>query len=326
MSNKITNKEVAELVKKYFGINSVIIKELGGYYDQNFYIKDDKNKEFVFKRSIRDKFETLDFQNKMMIHLKAKGLAVPKVIKSLNGEEITKTENSLIRLITFLPGKSVASDDYKEDLLKNVGKLSANSDIALADFEYPEPIRTDENVIVWNLKYASLLKKFLKNIDDKNEREILNKIIQDYENKVMPIENKFNAGISHSDENQYNIISEDGNNISGLIDFGDSCYTYYVNNLAIVIAHFMLRQNNPLEKASYIFKAYQEIFPLNKEEINVLPILIKTRLATMIIMAYNTLKDDPENNYIKEEIEPAWNILKILCMKSDQEIMEIFKR
>lgn len=325
MLNKISSEEAKGLVKKYFNKIIVEIKELDSYYDQNFYMKDKNSNEFVFKRASLEiySYDILEFQNKMINNLGNKGLRVPKVIKSIDGNEIIEEEGVFLRLLTYLPGNIVANDDYNSELLKNVGKFSAEVDLALKDFFHPASNRDKE---VWDMQNALLLKNHLNYVKDPDKLKSVNQIILEFENKVVPVQNELRKGVTHNDENEFNILSTDGKNISALIDYGDACYTHYINNLAVVIAHFMLRQKDPIIKGSYIYKGYNKIFPLFEVEKKVLPTLIKTRLSTMIIENSYNLTKDPKNDYIKQGIIRAWNTLQKIANISTEEILKVFEK
>jgi Ser/Thr protein kinase RdoA (MazF antagonist) len=308
---------VSRLCREIFGIESVAIKELESYYDQNFYIKDKSGKEYVFKAS-HEHQSSLEFQNAMMVHLLKKKLPVPRVIPSIQNKLITPVRDSFVRLLTFMPGHSVVSDDYSKELLENVGKLAAKTDKALQDFSHLACHRPN---YVWDLQNALLLKKYLQSITDDSKRKAVNEILDQYATVVVPVQDSLNKGITHNDITEFNTLSTDGKTISGLIDFGDAAYTHYVNNLATTLAHFMLRQKNPLLKASYIYKAYTKIRSIGETEKQILPILIRTRLATLITMSSDMIKNGKANDYITELGGTAWDALNHLMQFSISQIL-----
>lgn len=324
MLNKMSPKNAKELIKKYFGKIVVQIKELDGYYDQNFYVKDKNSAEFVFKKVSSDiySFGDLDFQNRMITLLRGEGFKVPKIIKSVNSKEIIIEGKAFLRLLSYLPGDIVASNDYNKEILKNVGKLAAETDLALKGFFHPSALREKD---VWDMRNSLFLRKHIGSVKDIERRKILNDIIDEYEEKVVPVKNDLRIGVTHNDINEFNLLTKDGLNISGLIDFGDACYTFYVNNLAVSIAHFMLRQNDPIKKGSVIYKAYNNVFPLTKVEKNVLPILVKIRLLTLIIESSYEIEKNPNNDYIEQGIERAWNTLQKIIKKTAEEVLKEFE-
>ena len=320
MNKKISLEQAKELLKEHFNIEAEEIKELDGYYDQNFYVFN-QGKEFVFKRTFVDTFESLDFQNKMMEHLENKRFPVPKVINSLKEEKITKVDEAFIRLLTFLPGKSVVSEDYSPELLVNVGKLSAEIDLALQDFNHPAAHRKN---YMWDLQNVLLIREYLNSVEEE-KRKVVEERLNLFEKEIVPIKEQLRAGITHNDENEFNVLSNDGKEITALIDYGDASYTQYVNNLAIAMAHFMLRQENPLEKSKIVHQAYNKIFPLTEIEEKTLPILVMSRLTTLIIMSSHTGANDPGNNYVKQQVELAWRILQVMLKYSQEDLLKVWK-
>lgn len=66
-------------------------------------------------------------------------------------------------------------------------------------------------------------------------------VFQAFRDDVLTVQEQFRKGIIHGDLNDCNVmVSEDGNCVSGVIDFGDVIYSSYVYDLSIAIAYAML--------------------------------------------------------------------------------------
>ena len=69
----------------------------------------------------------------------------------------------------------------------------------------------------------------------------------------------------------------------GVIDFGDFMDSYVVFEVATLMAYMMNKawhdRLNPVQAASYAYKGFQSILPLNNEEKNLLYISVMKRFA-----------------------------------------------
>ncbi len=99
------------------------------------------------------------------------------------------------------------------------------------------------------------------------------------------------------------------NEINGIIDFGDLCYTPLINELAITIAYACLYVDNPLKWAEIIVKSYNAVLPLKDKEISVLYYLIAARVCISVCnSAYERVKN-PDNTYTAISEKLAWQFL-----------------
>jgi len=98
--------------------------------------------------------------------------------------------------------------------------------------------------------------------------------------------------------------------VSGIIDFGDTCYTQLINELAIGISYAVLGKENPVKWAIPIIQGYHKILPLEENDINVLYWLIAVRLCTSVCNSAYEKTIQPENKYIEISEKPAWDLLK----------------
>ena len=118
----------------------------------------------------------------------------------------------------------------------------------------------------------------------------------------------------HGDMNPENILVR-GDQVTGLVDFGDSCFNPVICDLAICLPYMMMDRSDPLEAAVAVTRAYHEIRPLTEAELCVLYSLICGRLATTIAVSTKRRLIDPDNpNWFGEE-ESTWSLLEQLNMR-----------
>ena len=116
--------------------------------------------------------------------------------------------------------------------------------------------------------------------------------------------------IIHNDANEWNTLTLD-NQISGIIDFGDVCYSQLINELAIALAYSLLGKKDPIKWAVHIISEYNKILPLEEKEIDILYWLIAARLTTTVCNSAYERIQRPENSYIQISEKSAWELLKI---------------
>jgi len=110
----------------------------------------------------------------------------------------------------------------------------------------------------------------------------------------------------HGDMNRENILVR-GDRVTGLVDFGDSCFNPVVCDLAICLAYVMMDRDDPLETAAIVTGAYHEIRPLTEAELSVLLPLVCGRLAVSIAVSMSRRRIAPDNpNWCGSE-KSAWD-------------------
>ena len=146
-----------------------------------------------------------------------------------------------------------------------------------------------------------------------------------YESNVVPYFLELRKSTIHNDANNWNILFK-GNDVSGIIDFGDISYSHLINELAIAISYTCFNKENPLEWAITLLKSYNEILPLKIKEVEVLYYTIAMRLCISISNSNHNQKLNPENKYISISQKPAidllWKWIKINPIKAENKFKE----
>ncbi len=99
----------------------------------------------------------------------------------------------------------------------------------------------------------------------------------------------------HGDANDYNVLVDPGSmTVSGLIDFGDTIYSYTVGDLAIALAYVVLGEGDPRD----VIAGYTSEFGLLDDEREALWPLVRLRLAMSVCIAAHQIRQQPENEYL----------------------------
>ena len=271
------------IAEKYFGIQASA-HELPGERDQNFLLNASDGEKFVLKiANRREKREVLEAQNAMMGHLEGKVSFCPRVVK-----EIFTVKNHYIRVLSFLPGKPLAKVEVQSvELLHDLGRKLGQLDKSLQDFDHPGAHRD----FYWDLmKGPQVLEKYGPQIKEGWLREL----VLGFTTGSL---DHLRKSVIHGDANDYNVLVE-GNEVVGLIDFGDIVYSYTVGDLAIAVAYVVLGKEDPYAAAAPVIEGYVLEFPLTKEELDALWTLVKLRLCMSVAIAAYQQAQQPENEYL----------------------------
>ena len=306
-----TETEVERLLLKHYDLNCSV-KLLHGYDELNFVVTNENNNKYILKISDENQsYPFLDAQIKIIKHLENSVIANKFQHFLLNkaGLELTLIElhnkKYYLRILSFLEGVFwVDSTNKQSDLYEQLGQFLGLMDQSLANFSHPAMHRH----YVWDISTASDANDKLVYIKNHERRRIAGYFLLQFDQTVRPNIHKLRHAYIHNDANDYNLLIE-GNNIVGLIDFGDMVYSALINNVAVACTYSMLSNEDPLTAASLVVKGYHQIYPLKEEELDILYYLIAGRLLISVTQsAYNSSLDTNNAHHFITE-KPAWDLL-----------------
>lgn len=261
------------------------IKPLVSERDQNARLIT-KDGEFVLKiaNSAEDK-KIIEFQNAVLNHIAVRDpqLAVPVVIKGINGKEIFDYEGHNIRLISFLKGDIFDQAVKNNALYENLGRFMGRFSCAMRDFDHEKAHNPD---FLWNLDNANFSKQYISDIIDVDDKKLMEYYFDRYDLKIRPRLDKLPCAVIHSDANNFNLVVKD-DQISGLIDFGDMLYAKQINELAITLGYAVLDVDDIVGVSAALIKNYCREFPLSNDELEIVIDLAAMRLVMSICISSN---------------------------------------
>lgn len=96
----------------------------------------------------------------------------------------------------------------------------------------------------------------------------------------------------------------------GVIDFGDAVHAPRINELAIAASYFIDPALGLDASLATLVEGYRQEAELLPEELELLPDLICTRLATRILLTHWRNSHFPENSaYIMRNLANAWTLV-----------------
>ena len=276
------------IAEKYFGIQASA-HELPSERDRNFLLTSRDGEKFVLKIANRgEKREVLEAQNAMLGHLEGRASFCPRVVAARSGERIEVVEGQFVRVLSYLPGRPLAKVEAQPvELLYDLGRKLGQLDRVLESFDHPGAHREFH----WDLAQGvQVVRQLGQGIKADWLREL-----------VLGVRfgsfNHLRKSVIHADANDYNVLV-DGNEVVGLIDFGDIVYSYTVGDLAIAVAYVVLGKTDPHAAAAPVIEGYVREFTLTKDELDALWTLVRLRLCMSVSIAAFQQAQQPENDYL----------------------------
>lgn len=307
-----SSDQLTSLLQKYYRI-SASIQCLSGYDEENYLAVSTDRKKFILKVSAAEHGATsMSGQVAMMDHLEN---AFPeggfqRVVSPFDaGKKLITVQKAgkeyYLRLLTFLEGAFWHETSHKSPTLyESLGSFLGSMDRELRDFSHPGLHRN----LAWDISRSADAVDKLRFIADPAKRRIADYFLLQFQTEVLPLLSSLRHACVHNDANDYNILVS-GGKVVGLIDFGDAVYTALINNLAIACTYAIMHEENPLDCARHIVRAYHNAYPLRPEEADILYYLIAARLCVSVTQsAFNASQSSVNEHHFLSE-KPAWDLL-----------------
>ncbi|XP_062998491.1 hydroxylysine kinase [Elgaria multicarinata webbii] len=348
-----SEKEAIELVERIFGLKVSELKPLPSYDDQNFHVhvvnferKGEKAEEYVLKIiNCEDSQnpELIEVQTRIMMFLKEEGFPVAAPHFTKEGEIMflesrdtgSATQEYMVRLLSYLPGRTVATLPMGPPVLYEIGQLAARLDKTLAEkFQHPSVKSLHRDGFIWNLANVPLLKRHIHALGQSRYREVVEKVLEQFRAKIVPRLSSFRPCINHGDLNDHNILLVDTNpaspqspryRVSGILDFSDMSCGYYVFEAAITIMYMMIESKDPLWVGGHVLAGFESVVPLTAEERASLFLLVCGRFAQSLVIAVHTTLLHPENEeYLMITAKTGWKHLMALFEMGQEAVEKIW--
>ncbi|CAG9792288.1 unnamed protein product [Diatraea saccharalis] len=330
----IDHEGVKLLVERLYGISVLELVELNGYDDKNYKIVEDPNVKnplitnhcpngYVLKimnSMDSQNVSVVEAQNEIMNFLNARSVTCPKPIRNVYGH-LHSVENiggkqHAVRLLEYVPGELFKNVPMSEPLLYQLGEFVANLDNKLQNFNHSGLVSREH---IWMLTTVPHLEKFKYVIKDAEKLDLAEEVLEEFKYAVVPRLDELERGVIHGDVNEMNVLvslkpggSKTDYRISGILDFGDIQYSYYVFELAITMTYVMLLTGD-IRSAGVVLAGYTVTRRLPDHEYALLKTLISARLVQSLILGAYTLEQDPNNTYVTStEKAKGWELLKKL--------------
>ncbi len=291
-----------------YNITPVEIDKLDGYISNNYKIKSDKDELFVFKHyTDPSELELIHAENNLLEEISPDlSYQIPKAINRGGFTVHQHDDQTFSRLVPYIEGKFLDEVEHTDELLYNFGQAIAEMDIAL---EGKRNSVIENRKLIWDIQHSLLNKSKANSIQEADQRKLVDFYFDQFEQFAMPQYQDLRYSIIHGDMNIQNVLT-DGNKISGVIDFGDMCYSPMVNELAVALTYIMFEKEEPIKAAQNVIKGYQSKYPLYEKELKLLYYLIPARLCVSLCNSAAAKTKGEDTDYILISEKPASDLLE----------------
>ncbi len=302
---------INSIINAEFLHEDVQCKKLNGYENVNYKL-DLQDETYVLKtyQHSEELEALLGAENRLLKHLQEPPSAdFPMPITLQRGTYLQKQasegNHQMYRILSYLQGQFLGDVSHDELLFSSLGHFLAQLDIKLKSFQ--DSIY-EARTFQWDLQHLPLNDPYIEDIDDPHNRNIVRYFFLQYKQHVQPLRYSLRKQIIHNDANEWNVLTQNGK-VSGLIDFGDVCYSYLINELAVALIYACYDKEDPLQWSQYIIQGYHEVLPLEEKELEVLYYLMAARLCISVCNSAHAKTLDPNNTYTSVSEKPAWQML-----------------
>jgi 4-aminobutyrate aminotransferase-like enzyme/Ser/Thr protein kinase RdoA (MazF antagonist) len=299
----LTPDAAAELTRVLYGIEGAA-GPLPGERDQNVRIATADGRRFVLK--IANAAEDAAFLEAQHLAMAAAGPLCATPVASL-ADRLVETaivggQPLLVRLLTWLDGQPMGTVGRRSpSLLDALGRAVAEVDRGLAQVDHPA-IRREFS---WDLAIAPRVLREGPSPTDSAARHLIEHALTLHAEHVAPRAGRLRQQAIHNDANDHNVlVGGDGDlytrrqRVVGLLDFGDMVWSARVHDLAVAAAYALLGQDEGLAAVAAVARGYNDVLPLDEDELAALFPLVLLRLALSAHHAAQHTAVRPDDPYL----------------------------
>jgi 4-aminobutyrate aminotransferase-like enzyme/Ser/Thr protein kinase RdoA (MazF antagonist) len=295
---RFTPEEVAAIAAELFGLQGEA-RDLGSERDQTFMVGDG-----ILKISNTGEDPAiLDLEAKALLHIERVDSELPIARLQASGEH----KGHFVRLLERMPGRSGARD-LDDDAVSDFAATNARLTLALGGFFHPAAGRD----LLWNPGQAARLRPLVASIPEAGRRQIVERVLDRYEVRVLPRLDFVPAQVVHGDFTLDNVLVDEAGRASGITDFGDLGFGTRAGDLAIDLCSILrVGGEEPFRTARIAIDGYQSRLPLEDDELELLGDLVFARLAALVAISAWRVERYPENaEYIQSWDDESWALLE----------------
>ncbi|MEM7655288.1 MAG: aminotransferase class III-fold pyridoxal phosphate-dependent enzyme [Bacteroidota bacterium] len=315
--------DTKELLRKHFDISATRLTGMEGYDSDNTRVETE-DQRWVLKRysAAEGLLPFLRAETAFLYHLHQKGIAelpTPQVDRA--GESLTILDTGeILRLLSFVEGEFLAEVPHDAGLLRSFGRWVGKLSKAGEGFWHPG---VEAQRSAWDLQHCLMSRELVSHIPAQ-DRAVVAYWYQQWEVHVQPHWYQLRRQVIHGDANDWNVLVQDGE-VSGIIDFGDMCYSPVVHELAIALTYALFKKDDPLAAAKPVIQGYQAEFELTEQEMDLLPWLIAARLCVSVCQSAAKRASEVGTAYHSVSEQDAWQLLRQWTRLSPRLMQQVFR-
>ena len=315
------------ITRDSFGVDG-IFTPLESERDRNFRIEAPDEAEFLLKiHNAAEDVSFIEMQELALEHVAAAdaSLPVPGTIPTRDGaRHATWNDPSggehVVRLLTYLQGTKVDSPDFSLDALHRYAGVVARMGNALRNFSHP----ASRHPMLWDDLQVASVRPLLGFVEDPDGRALVDRWLTRAESRTVTAMERLRSQVIHNDLTRDNVLFDERQDVSAILDFGDMVETAFVCDLANMLASLLGERPDFLAVAEAAIAGYVAVTQLQDAELEILPDVVATRAVADIVVSEWRKVQHPENaEYITHWEAGSWVILETL---EDMGVREVARR
>jgi len=304
--------EAERLAADVFGVDatgSPLVSER----DQNVKLATDDGSGFVLKiGNPADDPGVIDMQTQALLHVARTDPTLPvmRLVPTLGGSFHADVigpdgRSHIVRMVTLLPGRTMASEELRLDTLYAFGVACARLGVAMRGFFHASA----GHPLLWNVKHALELRPLVRHIPDAGRRAVVDEVLDRFEEHVSPVFGELRAQVIHNDLTPDNCLFDAEQRVSGVIDFGDMAHSALVCDFVSTVEPLMGERPDHFESLESTAAGYASITPFLDDEIALLPDI----LLELFMNAPATVKLSPGDTVLVrlDRVNPREDQIKV---------------
>ncbi len=312
--------DVASIAAELYGLSGTAA-DLGSERDQTFLIDDGSGGGGVLKISnTGEDPAVLDLETRVILHIAGADPELPVARPfRVPGSDAAgaaayratvdgPSGSHFVRLFERLHGRT-GGPELDDGAVFAYASDHARLNVALRGFFDPAAGRE----LLWNLQRASGLRPLVGSIEDRRRRALVEAVLDRHDECVVPRWPRLRAHVVHGDVNLENVLLDERDRISGIVDFGDTAHSAQAADFAIGLASLLRgrRGDDVFRVGRIAIDGYASRIPFEQEELELLGDLVTARLATIVTISAWRVERYPENaEYIQAWDADSWSLLE----------------
>jgi Ser/Thr protein kinase RdoA (MazF antagonist) len=289
---RVTEAAASDILTERYGFPATRVTRLSTERDDSFRVESEVG-EFVFKIAHpADDPLVVNLQTAAMAFANDvdPGIPLQQILPTLDGEAEgtleTDAGSRVMRVLTWLPGTLLRTAELTPDRLYSYGAMQARLVSALEDFRHPAADRT----IAWDVAALAELRPALEFAPD----------LEAFVDHFVGLSDRVAAlprQVIHNDLNLDNVVTDAASPdfITGLIDFGDTLTTARVIDLAVSLSYLVPTTGDASTFLEPVLEGYRSRIVLTPDELDLLPDLVRARIAQRILIPAYLAAHHPGN-------------------------------
>jgi hydroxylysine kinase len=177
------------------------------------------------------------------------------------------------------------------------------------------------------LENVAQIQPYFFAVHDDRKLRVVEEVLKKFAELVTPILDRLPKGPIHGDMNEYNILvttADQEHQLTGILDFGDICYSCQVFDLAVAMT-YMMWQCGDLNAGGVVLAGYDSVRPVRSEELEILKVCVAARLSQSLVMSSYTYCMDPCNKYVLTDLKGVWELLLLVWSHDDDMLLGLWE-